>query len=193
MKRIMSTFGLRGVLGIVVMMLIASGMLRLGMVGYAVAKETTILESKPDDLSGDAPKYPENFAKMLDMIEKRTIDLDRKEMALLDREQALDIARKSLDRDLKSLIDAEERLKATINQVDGAAAQDVDRLTAVYQSMKPKMAAAVFEQMDPDFAAGFLAQMNSDAAANIMSELPSELAYAISVVLAGRNANAPTR
>ncbi len=193
MKQKFSAMGLRSVLGIVVMMLVASGVIRLGMVGYAVAKETTILEDKPDTMSAAAPQYPENFARMLDLIETRTIDLDRKEMSLLDREQALDVARKSLDRELKSLIDAEARLKATITQVDGAAAQDVDRLTTVYQSMKPDMAAAVFEQMDPDFAAGFLGQMNSDAAANIMSELPSELAYAISVVMAGRNANAPTK
>jgi flagellar motility protein MotE (MotC chaperone) len=59
--------------------------------------------------------------------------------------------------------------------------------------MKPKDAAAIFESMDVTFAAGFLARMNRDAAARLMAGLSAEKAYSISVVMAGRNARAPTR
>ena len=57
--------------------------------------------------------------------------------------------------------------------------------------MKAEQAAALFEQMEPSFAAGFLGRMRADAAAAILSGLEPELAYSISVVLAGRNADVP--
>ena len=50
----------------------------------------------------------------------------------------------------------------------------------------------VFESMDVVFAAGFISRMQRDAAARIMAGLSAEKAYAVSVVIAGRNAAAPT-
>ena len=52
-------------------------------------------------------------------------------------------------------------------------------------------AAALFQLMEPSFAAGFLGRMRADAAAAILAGLEPDLAYSISVVLAGRNANVP--
>ena len=52
-------------------------------------------------------------------------------------------------------------------------------------------AAALFEEMDPRFAAGFLGRMPAPAAAAIMAGLSPKTAYSFSVLLAGRNANAP--
>ena len=46
------------------------------------------------------------------------------------------------------------------------------------------------EAMKPEFAAGFVGRMRPDAAADIMAGLKPEFAYSISVILAGRNANA---
>ena len=76
---------------------------------------------------------------------------------------------------------------------DTAAEGDLARLTAVYENMKPKDAAALFEEMDPDFAAGFLGRMRADSAAGIMAGLSPPVAYSVSVLLAGRNANVPKK
>jgi flagellar motility protein MotE (MotC chaperone) len=46
--------------------------------------------------------------------------------------------------------------------------------------------------MSPEFAAGFLGRMAPEAAAAILSGMSAEAAYGISVIVAGRNANAPT-
>ena len=64
-------------------------------------------------------------------------------------------------------------------------------LVATTTATKPKDAAALFETMDPSFAAGFLSRMPADAAAGVLAGLSPEAAYTISVVMAGRNANAP--
>ena len=74
---------------------------------------------------------------------------------------------------------------------DGAAEKDIQNLTAVYQAMKPKDAAALFETMSPEFAAGFLGRMPPEAAAAILSGMSSEAAYGVSVIVAGRNAEVP--
>jgi flagellar motility protein MotE (MotC chaperone) len=99
--------------------------------------------------------------------------------------------RKEILQKLEALEDAEARLSGTISRVETGAEDDISRLTAVYENMKPKEAAELFSQMAPDFAAGFLARMRPDAAAAIMAGLTPRAAYAISVVLAGRNAGAP--
>ena len=105
--------------------------------------------------------------------------------------QALDIANGEIDKRLEELVAAEESLKATLAVAESALDTDIASLTTVYESMKPKDAAAVFSEMAPEFAAGFLAQMRPEMAANILSGLDPETAYAVSVLIAGRNANVP--
>jgi flagellar motility protein MotE (MotC chaperone) len=93
---------------------------------------------------------------------------------------------------MTALKEAETSLTATMALASSAAEDDLTQLTAVYENMKPKEAAQVFAAMDPKFAAGFLGRMRTDAAAAIMAGLEPDTAYAISVLLAGRNAAAPT-
>ncbi|MFU8776460.1 MAG: MotE family protein [Roseovarius sp.] len=86
---------------------------------------------------------------------------------------------------------AEDDLRRMIAQTESAAENDVAQLTKVYESMKPKQAAALFEEMDPVFAAGFLARMRPEAAADVLAGLSPGAAHGISVILAGRNATVP--
>jgi flagellar motility protein MotE (MotC chaperone) len=86
--------------------------------------------------------------------------------------------------------EAEARLRGLMTLAEESAEGDLAQLTSVYENMKPKDASLLFERMSPDFAAGFLGRMRPDAAAAIMSGLPPELGYSISVLLAGRNAEA---
>ena len=97
-----------------------------------------------------------------------------------------------MDQKLIALTQAEAALRDTIALADTAAESDLDRLTKVYENMKPKQAAALFEEMHPNFAAGFLGRMRPEAAAEIMAGLSPEAAHTFSVVMAGRNANVPT-
>ncbi len=181
----------KGALISIVAILLLSGLLRLGGVGLAVANESQDFDVKQQNME----KRPDNTAPdlnaLLEMIATRTAALDAKEAKLQEKEYALNAARVLIDQNLVKLEAAEKRLEATIASVDGASEDDLDRLTSVYESMKPKVASQLFEQMNPEFAAGFLGRMAPQAAANIMSGLSSETGYAISVVLAGRNASAP--
>jgi flagellar motility protein MotE (MotC chaperone) len=46
--------------------------------------------------------------------------------------------------------------------------------------------------MAPEFAAGFLGRMKPDAAAAILGGMTANKAYAVTILLASRNAGAPT-
>lgn len=175
----------------IVAMLLVSGLIRLGSVGAAVARST-----ESTTISDDAVKMcepDEDLAGLYEIIAERTKQLDEKEQMLAERSNDIAAAEALIKKNLDRLQEAEKRLEQTIDAVDGASEDDISRLTSVYESMKPKTAADLFSQMTPDFAAGFLGRMSPKAAGEIMSGLTPEDAYAISVVLAGRNADVPTQ
>lgn len=122
----------------------------------------------------------------------RETRVTEQETRLEDRLRALAIAEEEMAARLTELQEAEASLEAAIATAETASSGDLDRLTAVYENMKPAQAAALFEEMSPNFAAGFVGQMRPDAAAAIMAGLEPTTAYAISVILAGRNAEVPT-
>ncbi|WP_179380978.1 MotE family protein [Jannaschia marina] len=125
-------------------------------------------------------------------ITRRSEALDARETAVALREQDIAVARQEVEAALLRLDAAEARLAARMHQSSAAAETDVTQLVRVYEGMKPKDAAVLFEAMDPTFAAGFLARMNADAASALFSNLSPDRAYALSVLMAGRNANAAT-
>lgn len=178
------------------LLLIGSAVFRLGFeAAPAIARE--IAQERPEvepEVSSE-PAPPDmveaEYREMLELFARRDQELRRREAELQDRMQAVTVAEAAIKKQLDDLVAAEERLRATLAIADGAAEGDISRLTAVYERMKPKEAAALFEEMDPQFAAGFLARMKPEIAAGVLANLNPNAAYSISVVLAGRNARAP--
>lgn len=124
-------------------------------------------------------------------LQTRDAELDSKAAELAELSDQLTAAKRDIADQLAELRKAETALAETLAIADGAAEEDLTQLTAVYEAMKPSQAAPVFAEMEPQFAAGFLGRMSPTAAAGILTGLAPEKAYAISVLLAGRNANAP--
>ena len=113
-------------------------------------------------------------------VEERSRKLDAREALLAAVEQRV-------ERRLKEVTEARDRLVETAALVDDAAVKDVRRLAEMYQRMKPKQAGQIFDQMDPAFASGFLAEMRADSAALILASMEATKAYAVTLLLAGRN------
>lgn len=181
------SFGGRGTLGILALMLAASGALRLGDgVGAAMA-----LQANETDVGGEPLQCPEPPIALANALKERDETLTMREAALNDRVAALALAEEAIKARLSELETAEADLRATLAIADGAAENDLARLTAVYEAMKPGEAAALFETMAPEFAAGFLGRMRPESAAAVLSGMKPETAYTISVLIAGRNALAP--
>lgn len=178
----------RGALFIVAMLFATSGALRLGSgIGTAMANaEGDATEPPPKEAA--VCESPVALSEALKLREDR---LAAREASLQDRLAALALADQAMSDRMVQLEAMEAKLAATLALADGAAEADVDRLTKVYQAMKPKDAAKLFETMSPEFAAGFLGRMPPESAAAILSGMSAEAAYGVSVIVAGRNANVP--
>jgi len=178
----------RGALIILALLLASSGALRLGQgVGAALALEA----EKDAGVALEPTSCPAPPAAVSAALLQREAKVAVQELALAERLAALDLTEQAVAMRLAALEDAETRLRATLSIASGAAEDDLVRLTAVYEAMKPADAAALFETMTPEFAAGFLGRMRPDAAAAVLSGMSPDAAYAISVLIAGRNALAP--
>ncbi len=194
--------GGRGALFVLASFFVASSVLRAGetMVagghagsvsallssGWATAQESMVGES---DTGQNAVTQSPDY--LLAALAEREASLSERESAVAERLRTLEMAEAEFAQNMNALLAAEEALRATLSLADGAAQADLDRLTRVYESMKPKDASAQFAAMDPNFAAGFLGQMNPASAAAIMAGLPPEVANTVSLVLASRNMEVP--
>ena len=184
----------RGSLFMISTLLFGSALIRIGSdAGQAFAKEPdaiSVTQLNPSTSQICVPQ--QGIAKTLAALQERDQALKILEMQMQDRMKTLSITDVEVSRKLVALEEAEAKLRATLSLADSAAEDDIGRLVAVYENMKPKDAASVFEQMDPQFSAGFLARMRPDAAAGVMAGMTPESAYSVSVILAGRNASVPT-
>ena len=127
---------------------------------------------------------------MMEDLTAREARLLAAEVAIEQKRVDVELSRQAIMEQLAILEEAEMRLEAGLAASSTASEDDLSQLTAVYQAMKPKVAAELFEAMDQEFAAGFLVRMAPESAAAIVSGLQPATAYAVSVIVAGRNANA---
>lgn len=168
-----------------------SGLLRLGQIGAPLLGPSPAIAAGDGGARGAAG--PDSaLRRALDEVEALRAELREREATLSERETAVTAAQTLIEERLAELEAAEARLTELVAVSDTAAESDIDRLTRVYETMEAEQAAALFAQMEPDFAAGFLSRMSAAASAALLSELDPQVAYAISVVLATRNAAAPT-
>lgn len=178
----------KGVLFFLASVMLASGVIRVGL---GVSEVWAVTAPVPEPVAVQPQACPAPPSALMQALQQREQRLVTQEASLQDRLAALALADEVLGARIKELEAAEAALAATLTRADGAAEGDLTRLTAVYEAMKPKDAAALFETMAPEFAAGFLGRMRPEAAAAVLSGMTAEAAYTVSVLLAGRNALAP--
>ncbi len=179
----------KGALLIIAALFFGSALLRIVDDGAAIALERAQEATEPP--TRPTCEASPDVDALLEAIRGREERVATQEKALTDRTRALEVVEAAVDDKLAQLRAAEESLASTMTQSETAAEDDLARLTAVYENMKPKDAATLFAAMDPNFAAGFLGRMRPDSAAQVMAGLDATTAYSISVILAGRNARAP--
>lgn len=185
------------VLPIITALLIGSGLARIGegasQVRAQAADPVPEIEM-PELASGALSCLPEDTpGALVAALRQREERVTEREAQLAERMERLAQVEAEIEGMLAELSRAEASLAETVALAETGAAEDLAQLTQVYENMRPADAAALFEQMDPAFGAGFMGLMRPEAAAAIMTKLDPNTAYSISVILAGRNARAPTQ
>lgn len=185
------------VMGVVVALMLGSGLVRGGLgAGAAMASADTTpaktqqaQTSQSGKTAGCVPA--QTPAALVKALNEREEQVTLREADVLQKLEALAVAREELRAEIIELEAAETALARTLSIAESASENDLDRLTAVYEAMKPADAAALFSEMAPEFAAGFLGRMSPASAAGVLAGLEPSVAYAMSAHLAGRNALAP--
>ena len=188
-----------GALAIVAIGFIVSALLRAGEVvaalpegaddgfGNPIAQQQRPADTASATNAAPAERVVVGPPELLAEVKKLREKLNAREEALSKREMKLRIIENRMKERLNEMREARERLAATAALVDDAAGKDVRRLAEMYQQMKPKQAGQIFNEMAPSFAAGFIAEMRPDAAALILANMEAPKAYAVSLLIAGRN------
>jgi flagellar motility protein MotE (MotC chaperone) len=187
----------KGLLTALGLVFAVSAILRLGALDFAMADTDAPAGVPTADARSETAGAPlpasivQPLQAALADIDELQRDLEAREAAVMDRERAVATAQALVEERLAELEATERRLEALIARSDGAAESDIERLTRVYETMAPDEAAALFSEMTPSFAAGFLSRMSAGASAALLAEMAPEDAYAVSVIIATRNASAP--
>lgn len=124
---------------------------------------------------------------LLEELRRQREELAVREAEVIARESMLSGIGAQMQRRLDEMRVARQELANTAELVRDAAGKDVRHLAQMYQQMKPKQAAQIFNEMNPSFAAGFIGEMRPEASAQIMQNMDAGKAYAVSLLLAGRN------
>lgn len=149
-----------------VMILAAAGQAVMLMDG--VARLTA--KAEPAELMAGCTDVPEAVA-LAETLRERSLRIDRYMQDMQRRKDEIALAQKQLTERLVEL----RKLKQQIGQNDQGHARarndDIARLIAVYDQMKPEQAAMVLSNLPPDFAAQILARVQPETGARIMASV----------------------
>ena len=120
-------------------------------------------------------------------VKDRMYSLDSRETSIADRESELKTYEAQIDKRLAELDEANEQLQSKIQIVQDARGEDIRKLAAIYEGMKPTQAGEIINEMDAKFAAGLISSMNSEQAALVVANMDAKKAYLVTVILANRN------
>ena len=139
-----------------------------------------------DDLLTGCTDVPEAVV-LAEELRDRALRVERYMSALEERKAELAAAEASLRERLAELKAAKD---ATGNQKDaasGAVRDDIDRLIAVYDQMKPAEAAAVLSNLPADFAAEILMRVQPQAGAKIIAAVEPRQAALLTAQMGARS------
>lgn len=139
-----------------------------------------------------SPPMSESERSLLQDLRKRRIELDEREQALTAREAVLSAAQTRLTARLEELNDLQKRLEAlemARREHDDANWRGMVRL---YETMKPKDAAAIFNDLDPAVLLPVLDRMKESKAAAVLAAMLPDRARTATTELAQMRAKANT-
>jgi flagellar motility protein MotE (MotC chaperone) len=117
--------------------------------------------------------------------ERKLLEDQRK--AVADREARLALAEESLKAEQGRLSKVRDEIAAQLAVIEGANAQDMTKLVALYRNMKPQVAAGIMDEIDIETAVEVIGAMPERDAAQIMGSFSLVRARAITKILLERS------
>lgn len=131
--------------------------------------------------------YTDEEVSLLQDLEKRRVELDRREEAIRVRERLVDLAQSRLDGRINRLAQLQENIEKLLKDLSGKEEGELDALARIYEQMKPAAAAEIFNALDPEITYDLVRRMKRADTAKIMERMNPSRARLISQMLAERS------
>ncbi|MDK3016705.1 MotE family protein [Pseudodonghicola flavimaris] len=115
-----------------------------------------------------------------DLIAAQRADLE-------SRQSELSLAREKLEIEKQALLELKASIEDLLARAKAAQTEDLDRLIAFYENMKPAEAARIMDDLDIEVTILVLAQMKPRAAAPILAKMSPVRARAVSKIILERS------
>lgn len=116
---------------------------------------------------------------------RRALDDRNKELDL--RDSLVQAAEKRLDTRMKELKDLEDKLTEAKTQEEEHSGLKIKNLVVMYETMKPKEAAAIFDNLDMDVTIEVVSRMKPQLTAQILGKMATASAQKLTVEMARRS------
>lgn len=121
---------------------------------------------------------------LLERLARRREALDEREKSLEMRDALLKAAEKRLQDRVEELKQLENSIKLATRQRSEKQREDLGKLVAMYQTMKPKQAARIFEVLETEVLLDIVKIMNPRKVAAILGQMKASSAGALSLAIA---------
>ncbi len=126
--------------------------------------------AEPAALMAGCTDVPEAVA-LADTLRQRGLRIERYMQDIQRRKDELAVAEKQITDKLVELRKIRQQLNDRDSTISQGQLDDISRIIAVYDQMKPEQAAMVLSNLPPDFAAQILARVQPDTGARIMASV----------------------
>lgn len=151
----------------------------------AAAPAAPICATSVKDLAAQAGISP-NELNILQSLGTRRAELDQREAQLNSRSQLIDAADSKLDARITQLQSLKSQIQGLIDQANKTSSEDTVRMVKVYESMKPKDAAAVLTAMSDPVRLPIVAGMKDRSLAAILGAMSPDAARDLTEKLSQR-------
>lgn len=140
----------------------------------------------PKDVKFEVSKkeFSVNEIMLLQSLESKRIEIERKAQVLLVREKLIDLSEEKLQDKIEKLEHLESSIKDLLKEVSTKEEKRLQDLATVYSEMKPALAAERLNILDDITVYGVLKRMNFKKSAKVLEKMNIEKVRVISKMLA---------
>lgn len=124
---------------------------------------------------------------LLQQLDQRRIELDRREEALRVREKLVDLAQSRLDSRVERLAKLETNIETLLENLSKKEDKELETLSDIYEEMKPDAAANILNNLDDEIVYDLFKRVGRKETAAIMERMNPRKARIISHMLATRS------
>ena len=127
--------------------------------------------------------FSETEIEVLQSLAKRRDAIEAREQLLMQREALLEAAEQEVDLKITELANLRADIERLLGQQEKVQEERLRSMVKIYESMKPKEAAAIFNTMDMDILLSVLSRMNERRSAPIFAAMSPERAQQVTIRL----------